>query len=77
MGHAGPEGNFAFIGWLLTILNFPGLFGAAIPGVPTDGPIMKLPATIFVVQIPFVWTVTYLVLRFLKDRRRVSISRRN
>ncbi len=30
MGHAGPEGRFAVIGWLSTIFNFPGLFGAAI-----------------------------------------------
>ena len=70
MGHAGAEGHFAFIGWPATVLNFPGLFGAAIVGVPTDAPIMKLAAAVFAFQIPLVWAVTYLVLSFLKRRRR-------
>src|SRR5262245_49361744 len=73
MGHAGPEGPFALIGWLATILNFPGLFGAAIVGVSADAPIMKLAPTIFAFQIPFVWAVTYLLLGYLKNRRRVSL----
>lgn len=69
MGHAGPEGEFALIEWLFTGFNLPGLCGAAIVGVSTDTPAMKLVATIFAFQIPFVWGITYLAFHFLKDRR--------
>jgi hypothetical protein len=74
MGHAGPEGRFAFIGWLATFLNFPGLLGAAVVGGSTDAPTMKLAAIVFAFQIPLVWAVTYMVLRFLQHRRRGGFS---
>lgn len=75
MGHAGPEGPFATIGWLATVMNLPGMFVAGILRFENETPTLKLAAVIYAAQIPFVWGLSFVVLRWLTAKLNRSAAK--
>src|ERR1700752_124009 len=63
MDHAGPAGAFALVGWLATIMNLPGMLFIGLLQLDSDTPTIKLAAIIYAVQMPFVWGLTFIVIR--------------
>lgn len=70
LGHAGPEGGFALVGWLSMVMHFPAVLLVAFLRLPENVSTARLAATIYAVQIPFVWYLTFAVIRFFKTRFR-------
>ena len=68
MGHAGPEGGFALIGWLSTAFNLPGLFLISFLRLPEDTSTVKLAAAIYALQLPVLWYITFIFVRWWKIR---------
>ena len=68
MGHAGPEGRFALLGWLSLAMNLPGLWLAGFLRLPEDASSLRIAIAIYGLQIPVVWYLIFVVLRFLKTR---------
>lgn len=76
MGHAGPEGGFASIGWLATAMNLPGIFFVGILQLNSDLSTTKLAAIIYAVQMPFLWGLSFIVIRsFASKLKRARATR--
>ena len=75
MGHAGPEGPFALVGWIATAFNLPGLFLGAFLQLPPDTSTFKMGVAIFLIQIPLVWYVTFVIVRLMKMMFKMVFAR--
>ena len=75
MGHAGPVGRFANIGWLATAMNLPGIFFVGILQLNSDTPTTKLAAIIYAVQMPFLWGLSFIAIRLVASKLKMHIRR--
>jgi RsiW-degrading membrane proteinase PrsW (M82 family) len=66
LGHAGPEGRFAMLGWIGVGLNFPALLIARFLHISEDVSMFRLAASLFLIQLLPAWYLTFVLLRFCK-----------
>ena len=68
LGHAGPEGRFAVVGWLSTAFNVVGLVLVSFLRLPEDASTAELAAVVYAFQIPVLWYITFTIVRFIRIR---------
>ena len=65
MGHAGPEGRFAFFGWIATLINLPGMFLTGFILGHSPVPELVRFALMFVLQVLLLGFILLVVWRWL------------
>ena len=68
MGHAGPEGQFAVVGWLGPIINFPGILLARAFSLQL-GSLNALIATVYITQTILFTIVAYVMIQLSRTYR--------
>ena len=72
MGHAGPQGPFALVGWVALLLNLPGILVITILfrvlSIPSEFSLMPAILAVYLIQSALFASIIYLLMVYNKQR---------